>query len=672
LDSQISQAQNTENTETRLSNIERLLNTDPVQAEAHASVLLNDVPGLQMAMLFQGIARRLIGNSAAAVESLTPLSESCPDAPLVHLQLGLALRETGEKEKAVESIRNAVSAKSDFADAWLALADVFTSMQDTENADEAFAMYVRHSSSDPRLQAYAAALLENRNSEAESMLREHLQQQPTDIVALCMLAEVVERSGRSAEAELFLKECLDLAPGYERARHNYAVVLLRQNRTTEALEQTERLLEKTPGNLEVRKLSAAILVRLREYEKSIKICNEVLDEFPDEYAVWTSLGHMLKTVGRREDAIDAYKKAIGLAPQIGEPYWSLANLKNLKTSDTELEAMRARLKAENLSEEDRLHFHFAIGKALEDRKDYSESFQHYAEGNRIRLLTKPYNADELTEHVSRSKAFFTREFFRSRESYGASESDPIFVLGLPRSGSTLVEQILSSHSTVEGTMELSEIPAIANSLNNWLTEPGAAKYPEILAEMEEAAFSELGQSYLEQTRIQRHLNTPSFIDKKPNNFAHIGLIHLILPNARIIDIRRHPLACGFSLFKEHFAGGQNFSYDLEDIGNYYRNYVELMAHFDQVLAGRVHRVIYESLVDNTETEVRRLLEYCGLEFEQNCLDFYRNERPVSTASSEQVRQPIFRAGLDHWQNYEPWLQPLRNAVGTLADSYPEF
>ncbi len=413
-------------------------------------------------------------------------------------------------------------------------------------------------------------------------------------------------------------------------------------------------------------------MRLREYEKSIKICNEVLDEYPDEYAVWTSLGHVLKTVGRREDAIDAYKKAIELAPQIGEPYWSLANLKNLKISDAELDAMRTRLQVQNLSEEDRLHFHFAIGKALEDRKEYSESFQHYADGNRIRLKTKPYIADELTEHVSRSKALFTEDFFRSRESYGASTSDPIFVLGLPRSGSTLVEQILSSHSTVEGTMELSEIPAIANSLNNWKSVEGGPKYPEILAEMEEVSYRELGQSYIEQTRIQRQLNTPSFIDKKPNNFAHIGLIHLILPRARIIDIRRHPLACGFSLFKEHFAGGQNFSYDLEDIGNYYRNYVELMAHFDQVLPGRVHRVIYESLVDNTETEVRRLLEYCGLEFEQNCLDFYNNERPVSTASSEQVRQPIFRAGIDYWRNYEPWLEPLKKAVGTLADNYAEI
>ena len=623
-------------------------------------------------MLFQGIARRLMGNSALAIEVLTLLASDCPDAPLVHLQLGLALRESGQKEAALESIRRATMVKEDFGDAWLALADLLTAMEDGEAADDAFAMYVRYSTGDPRLQAPAAALRDNRLADAEAMLRAGLEQQPTDIVALCMLADVVERSERSSEAEAFLKECLQLAPGYRRARQNYAVVLMRQNRTTEALEQTERLLKDDPDNLEIRKLTAAILVRLREYERSIKICEEILDEHANEPTVWTSLGHMLKTVGRQEDCVQAYRKAIAQAPHFGEAYWSLANLKTLRISDAELEAMRIQLASANLSDSDRLHFHFATGKALEDRSEFAESFQHYADGNRLRRKNKPYNAEVLAEHVRRCKAFFTAEFFAERAAYGASVADPIFVLGLPRSGSTLVEQILSSHSSVEGTMELPEIAAMANSLDKWKPGPGGPKYPEVLAGMEAESFSELGQSYIEQTRIQRHLNTPFFIDKLPNNFAHVGLIHLILPRARIIDIRRHPLACGFSLFKEHFAGGQNFSYRLEDIGRYYRLYVELMAHFDAVLPGRVHRVIYESLVDNTEFEVRRLLQYCGLEFEQSCLDFYKNERPVSTASSEQVRSPIFRGAIDHWRHYEAWLEPLKVAVGNLADSYPDL
>ncbi len=622
-------------------------------------------------MLFQGIARRLIGNAAAAIESLSPLSEACPDAPLVHLQLGLALRECEQKDAAVESIRRAVTVKTDFSDAWLALADLLTEIGDGEAADEAFLRYAHHSSNDPHLQEAVNALRDDRLDDAESMLRTQIRQQPTDIVALCMLADVVERSGRNNEAEVFLQECLQLAPGYTRARHNYAVVLLQQNRATEALEHAELLLAEDPENLDVRKLAASILVRLREYERSIKICEEILVKYPDETSVWTSLGHMLKSVGRREDCIAAYKTAIAKTPLFGEPWWSLANLKNRKFDNTEVEAMLAQVERTDLGDSDRIHFHFAVGKALEDKKEFAESFRHYKEGNRIRLKNKPYDEDEFEAHVRRCQTLFTPEFFSERSSYGATAEDPVFILGLPRAGSTLVEQILSSHSRVEGTMELSEIGALAITLDNWKTEPGEPKYPEVLEGMEEAAFDELGQAFIEQTRIHRQTDKPMFIDKMPNNFAHIGLIHLMLPQARIIDIRRHPFACGFSLFKEHFARGQNFSYSLETIGRYYRGYVELMAHFDAVLPGRVHRVIYESLVDNTEYEIRRLLEYCGLEFEQACLDFHRNERAVSTASSEQVRSPIFRGAIDHWRHYEPWLEPLKTAVGTLADNYPE-
>ncbi len=519
MDSQKSQAQNATYIQTRLSQIERLLGSDPTQAESQATELLKAAPGHQMILLFQGIARRLMGRAVAAIEVLKPLSDDCPGAPLIHLQLGLALRENGEKEAAVESIRKAVSVKPDFSDAWLALADILTSLDAKIEADEAFTMYVRHSGNDPRFGEAANALREERFAEAESMLLAHLKHQATDIVAICMLAEVVERSGRSNEAEIYLKECLDLAPSYYHARHNYAVVLFRQNRVTEALEQTERLLQEDPGNLGVRKLATAILVRLREYERSMKICEDILDEYPNEASVWTSLGHMLKTVGKQEEAVKAYKSAILHAPHSGEPYWSLANLKTLKMGDEELNAMLTQVDLPQLTDSDRLHFHFAIGKAMEDRNDFAESFQHYAEGNRLRLQSNPYYPEELTEHVRRCKAVFTKELFESRTDYGADMADPIFVLGLPRSGSTLIEQILSSHSSVEGKMELSEIAVMANSLDKWKNAPSELKYPEVLAEMEENAFSELGQAYIDQTRVQRHLNRPSFVDKKPNNFA---------------------------------------------------------------------------------------------------------------------------------------------------------
>jgi tetratricopeptide (TPR) repeat protein len=658
--------------QARLSQIEQLLKTDPGQAEAQASLLLKAVPGHQMVLLFQGIARRLMGNFAAAIDVLIPLSASSPNAPIVHLQLGLVLRESGRKEAAVQSLRRAVNIKPDYSDAWLALADLLAVMEDREGANDAFMEYIRHSTNDPLLKDSAAALNENRLQDAESILRRLIDSQPNDIAAMCMLADVAERSDRLGDAEALLRRCLELAPGYKRARHNYAAVLLRQNKAAEALQESRRLLEDEPKNPEIRKLTAAILVRMREYEESIRICEELLDENSNQPEVWTSLGHMLKSIGRREDCINAYRKAIEHAPHFGEPFWSLANLKTKQIDDKELEAMRGQLASVNLADEDRLHFNFATGKALEDRGEYEESFRHYAEGNRLRRKNTPYNADELTDHVRHCKMFYTREFFASRDGCGTAVPDPIFILGLPRSGSTLVEQILASHSTVEGTMELPEIAAIAKSLDGWKTGPGEPKYPEVLATMEAEALGELGEAYIEQTRVQRKQGTPFFIDKMPNNFAHVGLIHLILPNARIIDVRRNPMACGFSLFKEHFARAQNFSYSLEDIGRYYRNYVEIMAHFDDVLPGRVHRIIYESLVDDTETEIRRLLEYCELPFEGSCLEFYKSDRAVSTASSEQVRSPIFRGGIDHWRHYEPWLGALKDSVGPLLDIYPEI
>jgi tetratricopeptide (TPR) repeat protein len=523
---------------------------------------------------------------------------------------------------------------------------------------------------DPYTVKAAEALGENRHADCEDLLRKRLDRHPNDVAALCLLADVMERQDRIAEAATVLTRCLELSPGYTRARHNYAVVLLRQNKAKEALEESNTTLQDDPRNPAFRKLRAAILVRLREYEESIRLCEGLLDEDPHQPEIWTSMGHMLKSVGRREDCINAYRKALALAPHLGEAYWSLANLKIFRVDDDALESMQAQLENPRLGDTDRLHMHFAIGKALEDRKEFESSFRHYQQGNQLRLKYGHYDASALSDHVRRCKTLFTADFFTAHQGQGAAEVDPIFIVGLPRSGSTLVEQILASHSQIEGTMELPDIAAIAKSLDNWHAEPGAVAYPEILQGLASDTFRQLGQAYLEQTRAQRKLGRPYFIDKMPNNFAHAGLIHLILPKARIVDVRRHPLACGFSLFKEHFARAQNFSYSLDTIGSYYRNYVELMEHFDTVLPGRVHRVYYEVLVDDTETEIRRLIDYCQLPFEESCRSFHENRRAVSTASSEQVRTPIFRSGIDHWRNYEQFLDPLKSALGRLADEYP--
>jgi hypothetical protein len=324
-----------------------------------------------------------------------------------------------------------------------------------------------------------------------------------------------------------------------------------------------------------------------------------------------------------------------------------------------------------LPEDDQLHFHFALGKALEDRREFASSFEHYAAGAAMRRKVHPYSARATSEHVRRSRALYTAPFMQARRGQGYQAADPLFIVGLPRAGSTLVEQILASHSSVEGTMELPDIPSIVTDLLGDESATGESAYPECLALLKTEEMHALGKRYLSQTRIQRRTQKPYFIDKMPNNWLHVGLIHLILPNAKIIDVRRHPLACGLSCFKQHFARGQNFTYDLSDIGLYYRNYVELLAHMESVAPGCVYRVVYERLISDTETEVRRLLRYCGLPFEEQCLRFYETQRPVRTASSEQVRQPIYSGGVNHWQNFQPWLSPLEQSLGSVLARYPE-
>jgi tetratricopeptide (TPR) repeat protein len=614
--------------------------------------------------------QRLLGDDPAmAAEQASEILKVVPNHPFATLLLGIALGRSGRGEAAVGALRRAIALKGDMPDAWRALADHLTVIGDTQGADQAYAQYIRHSTRDPRLLEAAAALCEGRIAVTEALLKKHLTEHPTDVAAMRMLAEVAARLGRYADAESLLARCLELAPSFLPARHNYAVVLHRQNKSAAALAQVESLLTADARNPTFRNLKAAVLGAVGEYEQAIELYARVLAEYPNNAKVWMSYGHALKTAGKQEGCIQAYRKSIELAPHLGEAYWSLANMKTFRFSEHEIETMRAQL-ATDVSAEDRFHFHFALGKALEDAEQYRESFQHYEQGNSQRRALASYDADANSESVRRSKSLFSVEFFAERANVGASAPDPIFIVGLPRSGSTLLEQILSSHPLVEGTMELPELVGLARELGGRRGRNQPTKYPEILATLDPDALRALGERYVRETRIYRKTSAPFFIDKLPNNFAHTGLIHLILPRARIIDARRHPLGCCFSGYKQHFARGQHFTYSLDDIGRYYRDYVELMAHFDAVLPGRVHRVIYEEMVADTEAEVGRLLDYCGLPFDERCLRFYENERAVRTASSEQVRRPIYRDAVDHWQHYEPWLGPLKSALGTVLDRYP--
>jgi predicted Zn-dependent protease len=647
-----------------------LIDAQPTLALEQANEILKIVPGHPIATLVVGMAQRRLGDLTAALATLEPLARSQPRAGAVHYEYGLALAHAGQGEAAVASLRRAVELSPTLPGAWLALADHLTAIGDTAGADAAYARHLKAGTRDPQLLRPAAALCDNDIPLAETLLREHLREHPTDVAAIRMFAEVAARLGRYQDAETLLARCLELAPGFQGARHNYAVALFRQGKHAAALPEIERLLVSEPRNPNYRCLHAAVLAAVGEYSRAIDIYVQVLKEFPRQGRIWLSYGHALKTAGRAAEGIGAYRRALELEPRLGEVWWSLANLKTYRFDAADLERMRGQLSRADLSTEDRYHLHFALGKALEDERRYGESFEHYAQGNALRRAQVHYDPGRIKEHLEHTKSLFSREFLARASGHGAPAPDPIFIVGLPRAGSTLIEQILSSHSQVEGTMELPDVPALAHGIGTQSTD-GGPRYPQVLATLSPAQLRALGEEYLRRTRIQRKTGRPYFIDKLPNNFLHVGFIHLMLPNARIIDARRHPLGCCFSAFKQHFARGQPFTYDLAGLGAYYRAYIELMAHFDAVLPGRVHRVFYEQMVDDTEHEVRQLLDYCGLPFEPACLRFYENERAVRTASSEQVRSPIYREGLEQWRHYEAWLEPLKGSLGAVLERYPQ-
>jgi tetratricopeptide (TPR) repeat protein len=553
------------------------------------------------------------------------------------------------------------------ADAYRLLGAALRRAGDDEAAERAELDAVAASVGDPDLMRAAAALVDNDLPVAEHILRPHLKQRPTDVAAIRMMAELAARLGRYQDAENLLRRALELAPAFGPARSNLATILYKQNRPAEAIAELDRL--QGADREANRNLEAAALGRIGAYEEAIGLYEAVLARMPGQAKVWMSYGHMLKTVGRQADSIAAYRRAIGAAPSLGEVWWSLANLKTVRFDEADIAAMEGALAAAGLDEEDRFHLHFALGKAHEERGQAEASFRHYAEGNRLRRAEIDYDPEDISSHVRRSGALFTPAFFAARAGQGCPAPDPIFILGMPRAGSTLIEQILASHAEIEGTMELPDIPALAKRLGGRKTRSDASAYPECLAELGPDELRALGEEYLEATRIQRKTGRPYFIDKMPNNWAHVGLIRLILPNAKIVDARRHPLACCFSNFKQHFARGQGFSYDQGELGRYYRDYVTLTADFDAAQPGRLHRVLYEAMVEAPEAEIRRLLDFLALPFDPACLAFHENERAVRTASSEQVRRPINREGLDQWRAYEPWLGPLKAALGPVLETW---
>jgi tetratricopeptide (TPR) repeat protein len=520
----------------------------------------------------------------------------------------------------------------------------------------------------PRLRQIADDIRARQFDTAKRRLDKWLAAHSDDVEAVLLAAMLELRQGKPAQAKAHLSRCLELAPAFVSARIELAKLLFNSHSFDEARAEAEKLLAAENNNPLFRQLQARILAAVGDDDQSAAIWKQLARENSDRPECWISYGNALRAAGQREECVNAYRQAIACRRSSGLAWWGLANLKTYAFEDADIMAMQEEAKRIDIVPEDRINLLFCLGKALEDRGDYAKSFEHYAKANAARRQHTDYEWNEIAAELQVQKSLFTREFFRTRAETGNRTAAPIFILGRPRSGSTLIEQILASHSEVEGT---SELPYIADFARQFLGQECRAHnldYPQILSTVDHSRFRVLGDEYLRRTRLHRKTYRPYFIDKSPANYHHIGLIHLMLPNARIIDARRHPAACCLSMFKHNYT---DTNLRLDELGHVYRDYVSLTAHFDLVLPGRIHRVIYEDMVANPETEIRRVLEYLGLPFEGACLRFHETKRPIRTPSSEQVRRPISAGAVEHWRHFEPWLGVLLRSLGSVLTAYPE-
>jgi tetratricopeptide (TPR) repeat protein len=640
----------------------RQMDGDPATALAQALAILEKAPGLPPAELIAGQALRRLGQAEAALARLAALAHRESRVPAVLWELAQAAHDAGNSPQVIAALDGLTRQQPEVAGGWFLLATHLRKVGRDQDAWRADLSGVHASARDRALLEAAIAMNDGDFDQAERAIA--VRQDPP---ALRLMGEIQWRRGDMNRALDLVERAVDLAPGFDLARDFLIRLLLQTNRLTDALDHAEILSASPLTHPGYDLIHASVLVRLGDQDGARAIYERLLAAKADQPQVWQNLGHALKTLGRQGDAVHAYRQAVHHQPTMGEAWWSLANLKTVKLNGDDIAAMRqalATLGSEgNVREEDIFHLHFSLGKALEDSGENEAAFQYYDRGNRLRRTMVRHDAAEFSAEAAAARNLFTPTFIADRGTSGCPAPDPIFIVGLPRAGSTLIEQILSSHSHVEGTMELPEMMMIAGRLQSRIDDGEFPDFAATVASLTPADRTRLGEEYIDRTRVHRQTDRPHFIDKMPNNWQHVGLIHLILPNARIIDARRHPMACGYSAWKQHFARGQAFSYDLTDIGRYYRDYVALMAAFDTAAPGRVHRVLYERMVADTPTEVTRLLDHLRLPFEDACLSFWANTRAVRTASSEQVRQPIFTDGLDHWQRFAPWLAPLEHALG---------
>jgi len=632
------------------------------QAREQTRQVLDIQPDNTSALYAHAVCLRYRGELEAALEVVTRLHELAPEYGRGYQEAGHIYRETGAIEEAIRAYSQATSLNPGLMASWKALAELQRAAGNEEAARQAQLNHDRLASLPAELVSVASMIHEGKLYKAERLCRSFLQKHSHHIEAMRLLAQIGAKLHVLDDAEFLLESCLVFQPEYHLARYDYVNVLHRRQKYAQALEQAEKLIEAQPGNPSFEVCYASQLMAVGRFEEALATYDRVLQVIPDGPNLHLVRGHALKTIGRTDEAIDAYRTAYRSKPDFGDAYWSLANLKTYNFNDAELEQMQSQEARRGTPLADRYHMCFALGKALEDRGEYGDAFKYYERGNRLKKAELRYDPDETEREFQRQTTICTDELLRAQEGQGFNAPDPIFIVGLPRAGSTLLEQILASHSQIDGTMELPHILAFAHRLSGRRRVGEEPRYPARLQHMTAEEFKALGEKYITETQLLRG-NAPYFIDKMPNNFRHIGLIHLILPNARIIDARRDPMACCFSGFKQLFAEGQEFTYGLEEIGRYYKGYCELMDHWDAVLPGKVLRVRYEAVVSDLESQVERVLEFLGLPFEQACLDFHKTDRSVRTASSEQVRQPLYTSGIEQWRHFEPWLGPLKQVLG---------
>jgi len=636
---------------------------------AAAEGLRPDSAGDRDGLLCVAIAQRYLHRIPDALQTLATLERHHPRFSRLYEERGRCFVELRQAPQAIEAFLIAVNINHALPGSWSMLEGLYRLTGQPDNLRMA-GSHVATLRALPQPIVVATGLFADGDLDAaESLIRAFLLEHGDHIEAMRLLARIGIAHKVFDDAELLLAAVLSLAPGYRVARQEYAGVQIELHRYQEARQELDRLLKDDPDNRLLRTLYAASAVGLGEHERAIGLYRELLTGTAADAEVHLSIGHALKTLGHTPEAIDSYRRAAACRPDYGDAYWSLANLKTYRFTAQELAQIRIALAAAATGTVDRYHLCFALGKALEDQGEFAESFDCYERGNALKRPECRYRPEIIENNTRQQIKVCTRDLFASRYGWGEPSRDPIFIVGLPRSGSTLLEQILASHSQVEGTQELPNIQQMVTRLRGRDPDPENPHYPPVLTSMRAEEFKALGEEYLTATSIYR-TGRAFFIDKMPNNFRHLGLVHLMLPNARIIDARREPMACCFSNLKQLFAQGQEFTYSVDDIARYYRTYLELMRHWDRVLpAGRILRVHHEDVVEDLEGSVRRILTYCGLDFEPQCISFHETRRSVRTASSEQVRQAIYREGLDQWRHFEPWLEPLRAALGDALTRY---